>query len=956
MIDMQTFLSKFQSVKRAGGGYMVKCPCHDDKTASLSVGMGEKGIVLKCMAGCDTGDIIRALGLTWRDLYTDEAQRTWAVAHPSGGAKPQPKAQNAPKAAPKSTETAPQTAKKTPADLTRLKIGGTYAQKAAPPETITAMYEYTDEKGAPLLRVFRTDKKSFPTIHCDGGKWFWGDGGMHNILYHLPEVVKAVEMGEKVLIVEGEKDVETLRSLGYTATTNKGGAGKWSDELTKHFQGAEVVIIPDMDEPGEKHAKLILRALQKTAKSVRIVNLKRQKATPPLPLKSDVSDLVRILDAEKGKEVLENLISLAPVLARNIADGDYADYFVGISGCIVRSGCVFSPTAEGDDRPLSNFVALPVEQISIDDGDGQVRQEIVIDGWSSTGTKLKRLRVPAEAFAKMNWAIEGWGLSAVIYEGNGVTQKLRRIIQSAGVNAAIQRTMYSHTGWREIDGKICFLHGGGAIGATGEVEADVRLDFRLGRYTLDGLREGEWLETLGREQALPLCQSATLRLMNVATLRVGVPIVGYLFLSPLVHFLRKVGRKPSVVPFVRGTTGMGKTSIVTLAMNHFGHDFRFEGDQPGSFNDSIASMERKLFILKDLPLLVDDYKTVADARQMSARRTLEETIIRMVCDGLKRSRLSADMSAQQDYPARGLCIQTGEELPSETGDSNIARLYVINLAAGDVPLPTSDATPERKAEMQALWRLAKEGALNESMRGYIAYLASQAEQLPGHLDELYREMYDEASRRVPGTHARLPSAVAYIMLGIRMMLEYMAQPGGVMEGITDFDAAMQPYWEAVSANSQAQRDAMVSQTPTQVFLLTLRELLMSGKNMVLDMGIANHPATPPIGMIGYRDAEKYYFIPGAAYGAVCESLRVQGASMAVGKTTLLRQLAEEGISQRSRKGDTLQQIRRGGVHGRYLVIARGIVDDEKTPEQLKTLTKGHQLGMEEIDEMPDNPF
>lgn len=662
------------------------------------------------------------------------------------------------------------------------------------------------------------------------------------------------------------------------------------------------------------------------------------------------------LGAEKAKGVLENLIALSPVLARNIGGGDYEDYFVGVSGCHVRSGCIFSPTAEGDERPLSNFVALPVEQVSIDDGEGQLRQEFVIEGWSSTGMKLKALRVPAESFAKMNWAIEGWGLNAVIYEGNGVAQKLRRIIQSAGVAAAIQRTMYSHTGWREIDGKVCFLHGGGAISAAGDVEADVQLDFRLGRYRLDGLREGEWLETMGREKALPLCQSATLRLMDVATLRVGVPLVGYLFLSPLTHFLRKVDRKPSVVPFVRGTTGMGKTSIVTLAMNHFGYDFRFEGDQPGSFNDSIASMERKLFILKDLPLLVDDYKTVADARQMSARRALEENIIRMVCDGLKRSRISADMTAQHDYPARGLCIQTGEELPSETGDSNIARLYVINLAAGNVPLPTSDAAPERKAEMQELWRLAKEGALNESMRGYIAYLAGQADKLPARLDALYREMFDEASRRVSGTHARLPSAVAYIMLGVRMMVEYMAQPGGVLDGVTDFDELMRPYWDAVSANSQEQREAMTSQAPTQVFLATMRELLMSGKSVVLDMGIANQPTTPPIGMIGYRDAEKYYFIPGAAYGAVCESLRVQGATMAVGKTTLLRQLAEEGISQRSTKGETLQQIRRGGVHGRYLVVARSILDDEKTPEQAKTLAKGHQLGMEEIDEMPDNPF
>ena len=481
MIDMQTFLSNFQSVKKISGGYMVKCPCHNDKTASLSVGMGEKGIVLHCMAGCDSSDIVRALGLTWRDLCTDEVQREWQTAHPAGAAKTQQKAQKSTKPAAEITTKPP---KKIPADLNRLKIGGTYAQKDAPPETITAMYEYTDADGAPLLRVYRTDKKSFPTIHCDGGKWFWGDGGRHNVLYHLPEVVKAVQDGKKVLIVEGEKDVETLRTLGYAATTNKGGAGKWSEELSKHFKGADVVIIPDMDEPGEKHAKLILRELRNDAQSIRIVNLRRQKATP-LPPKGDISDLAGALGAEKAKGVLENLIALSPVLARNIGGGDYEDYFVGVSGCHVRSGCIFSPTAEGDERPLSNFVALPVEQVSIDDGEGQLRQEFVIEGWSSTGMKLKALRVPAESFAKMNWAIEGWGLNAVIYEGNGVAQKLRRIIQSAGVAAAIQRTMYSHTGWREIDGKVCFLHGGGAISAAEAYSDDPNTDKAFADFKAD---------------------------------------------------------------------------------------------------------------------------------------------------------------------------------------------------------------------------------------------------------------------------------------------------------------------------------------------------------------------------------------------------------------------------------------------------------------------------------------
>lgn len=126
MIDMQTFLSNFQSVKKISGGYMVKCPCHNDKTASLSVGMGEKGIVLHCMAGCDSSDIVRALGLTWRDLCTDEVQREWQTAHPAGAAKTQQKAQKSTKPAAEITTKPP---KKIPADLNRLKIGGDICPK-----------------------------------------------------------------------------------------------------------------------------------------------------------------------------------------------------------------------------------------------------------------------------------------------------------------------------------------------------------------------------------------------------------------------------------------------------------------------------------------------------------------------------------------------------------------------------------------------------------------------------------------------------------------------------------------------------------------------------------------------------------------------------------------------------------------------------------------------------------
>jgi len=65
-----------------------------------------------------------------------------------------------------------------------------------------------------------------------------------------------------VFVVEGEKDVETLRSHGFLATTNAGGAkAPRLQSYTDALRGREVVIIPDNDPPGCQRASIISRAL-----------------------------------------------------------------------------------------------------------------------------------------------------------------------------------------------------------------------------------------------------------------------------------------------------------------------------------------------------------------------------------------------------------------------------------------------------------------------------------------------------------------------------------------------------------------------------------------------------------------------------------------------------------------------------------------------------------------------
>src|SRR5690606_4728186 len=83
------------------------------------------------------------------------------------------------------------------------------------------------------------------------------------------------------------KDVDNLRALGFTATTNPMGAGKWRDEYSESLRGAHAVILPDNDEPGRQHAERVARSLYGVAASVRVL------ALPDLPEKGDVSDWLK---------------------------------------------------------------------------------------------------------------------------------------------------------------------------------------------------------------------------------------------------------------------------------------------------------------------------------------------------------------------------------------------------------------------------------------------------------------------------------------------------------------------------------------------------------------------------------------------------------------------------------------------------------------------------------------
>ena len=143
---------------------------------------------------------------------------------------------------------------------------------------------YTDEEYSPLVKVIRYAPKAFKQQHWGGHTWKWGNPLKKPLLYRLPKVLEAINANQVVYIVEGEKDVETMEELDLVASCNLGGAGKWKAEVSSYFRNAEVVVIPDNDIAGKKHAHAIAASLLDNHCKVKLLNM------PGLAEKEDVSD------------------------------------------------------------------------------------------------------------------------------------------------------------------------------------------------------------------------------------------------------------------------------------------------------------------------------------------------------------------------------------------------------------------------------------------------------------------------------------------------------------------------------------------------------------------------------------------------------------------------------------------------------------------------------------------
>jgi hypothetical protein len=535
-------------------------------------------------------------------------------------------------------------------------------------------------------------------------------------------------------------------------------------------------------------------------------------------------------------------------------------------------------TKKGDviHEPLSNFTAEIKEEISYDDG--AERSLYFLIAGELQGRPLPPVQVPAEKFPSLSWVAQSWGAKALVYPGQSTKDHLRFAIQLHSKNLR-HREVYAHTGWRNINGKWCFLHSGGAITA-GEKEAgiEVALPEKLRNYLLpDPPEDGRGF----RE---------SLAILDLAPERITAPLLGAVYLAPLGEILPL-----DFSLFLCGRTGGFKTELATLAITHFGK--WNSRTLPENWESTANSLERTAFLAKDVVFVVDDFVPRGGKSDLQQLHIKADRLLRGAANRAGRGRMRSDGGLAPEYYPRGLVIATGEDAPF--GQSLRARMVIVEVLAPSGGTP-GDVDVTRLTSLQ---REAQEGKLSLAMAGYLRWLAERMETLRSILPQRRRELrqfFKSAS------HLRSPDIGAALLLSWETLLGYARERNLLSENEREalWKRAVQGITEAMSQQEELQRE----EDPVERFLDLIAGALLSGRAYLIrpDGGKPENAQAlgwqydgehwlPRGDRLGAINPPELYLFPDVAYSVAQKMAAEQGHTLGVSSRTLGKRLAERNL-------------------------------------------------------------
>jgi len=557
-----------------------------------------------------------------------------------------------------------------------------------------------------------------------------------------------------------------------------------------------------------------------------------------------------------------------------------ADYYTAVYnktfGYISRRGVFFEQGKQGkEDVKLANFTAMPIAQAIIDDGT-EIKTVYKIEGVSANGTHFPAVPVDSAEFekGKMEW-ISAWGFDANIEPISSARQKMTHAIKAAGSIVAEHHHVYAHTGWRKIDGKLCYLYPGGSIGADG-IEVDLQ------DQTLNDL----YHFTKKKHDPIKAMQ-ASIGLIDGMQPEISYPLWATMYLAPLTEFFGDSGNDIKHVLFLCGTTGKGKSTKASIFLSHFS-DASTGNRFSANFESTANAIMEKAWRIKDAPFYVDDFHSGAMLRDTEKATEIVDRFVKGYANRASRDTMTANRELRTSKPPRGIGIFSGEEMP-RCAQSDKWRMF---------PQDFTKANKIAQVDLDLMRDNAYDGVYAKAMMGYIEWL-STIPDLTTSIKETFRSIKDSLPDRFihlkAGTNSRIIEAVAHMVTGAKMACDY-AVSIGAMEA-DDAEETIIRFKMVLSAMAEKHIGNMAETEPINLYITTIQNAISTsakGELIAERSTITNYQIFTEK-LIGLYDDQYYYFFPDAAYKFVLKELSLRGIQLNMSDRTVSKELAAKEL-------------------------------------------------------------
>lgn len=604
-------------------------------------------------------------------------------------------------------------------------------------------------------------------------------------------------------------------------------------------------------------------------------------------------------------------------------------------------GIVHLKQVEGGEVPVlvATFTARIVREVVRDDGSGV--PVLVFDIEATVDGRTASVQVHASKFALMSWPTELLGSRACVSAGATMRDRAREAIQRLSGKPP-RETIYTHAGWRDIDGVRAYLHAAGAIGPQGPLPGvQVELPAALAHHALPNPPSGAALHAAVR---------ASMELLDVASDNVTVLSLGIVFRT--------------VVPFgsadcsglLLGGTGRLKTSLGVVLLSFFGSAITAENLPTWTWTPN--ALEALLFAAKDMLTLVDD--AAPDGSPVDRQRMwgTVQRVVRAQAGQSGRGRSAQDGSLRGARHPRGSLLITAEDTPP--GESILPRAVLMEVPARGTPGGVDLA---RLTRAQAAGRA---GLHAQTMAAFVQHLAQDPAGAAARADATFQSWRTRLS--VGATHLRTPSNLAQVAVGWEEFLHFAVLAGALSQPEAAALRARVGLALERAVGSQNEQQAATDQI--ERFRRLTLSALGAGQAHVANMsgddptggegGLGWRKEERPSGSdtatvlkahgqrIGWIEGGNLYLEPETAVRVANAAAGMFGEGVAVKPKTLGRRLAEAGLLA-SKDADGRNTVRRTieGAEQRVLHLRadflRGASDAGAAGQSELPLTAAHGL-------------